>query len=49
MAAALGTNVIEFVAGQVLHSKMLKAASAAAAAGHNCGREHSPEVRSSPA
>ena len=44
VAAALGTNVIEFIAGQVLYSQMMKAANAAAATGHNCAREHSTEV-----
>jgi hypothetical protein len=47
VAAALGTNLIEFIAGQVLYSQMLKAANAAAATGHICAREHSVQVRAS--
>lgn len=44
VGSALGTNAIEFIAGQLLHTRALKAATAAAASGHDCGREHSLEV-----
>lgn len=40
VGAALGTNLIEFVAGQVLYSRMLKAAATAAKApAHGCDVE----------
>ena len=45
VAAALGTNVIEFVAGQYFHKRATALAAAAAACGvHSCGAEHDPEV-----
>ena len=45
LAAALGTNVIEFVAGQYFHKRATALAAAAAVAGvHSCGTQHDPEV-----
>ena len=47
VAAALGTNAIEFVAGQYFHRRASELAAAAADGAPGCGEEHDPEARRS--
>jgi len=45
VAAALGTNAIEFVAGQYFHRRAGELAAAAADAAHSCDEDDDPEAR----